>query len=151
LAYLQEEARYARGTVWLETVAADARYATRQFARRPLTTAAMLLVLTLGLAISTLLFTFVHAYATLPPAGMTAAPDLVRIRGTRDAGVFGRAVRTFGEAELRAYTSLGHVFREVAGWTEAAVPVRRMAGARAEAADATFVTGDYFGVMGVRP
>src|SRR3712207_4456902 len=53
LGYLQEEARYARGAVWVDALAADVRFARRHFARNPWTVATMLGVLVAGLAVST--------------------------------------------------------------------------------------------------
>src|SRR5215216_4051632 len=41
VASLQEEARDARGTGWLDAMLADGRFALRQFARRPGTTLTM--------------------------------------------------------------------------------------------------------------
>jgi len=71
VAYLQEEARDARGAGWVDALAADSRFALRHFARKPGTTLTMLVVLVAGLAISTLLFTYVYAYAKQPPPGVT--------------------------------------------------------------------------------
>lgn len=152
VAFLQEQARDARGWRWLETLAADARFACRHFAKRPVTALVMFVVLVVGMAISTLLFSALHSYATQPPMGIQRADDLVRIRGSRE-GAGGRESREFGEEELDGYRALTNVFVSVAGWTDERMaldagedPARRGLDARV-----TFVTVDYFSVLGARP
>ena len=151
--YLQEEARYARGTIWLDTLLADLRFALRQFARRPVTTIVMFVVLSVGISISTLLFSFVHSYAFRAPPTVEADEDLVRIRGSRAAGAAGRGVRTFMEDEFLAYRSLGDQFESVAGWVDSEVALIEDDDAerRVLAARVTFVTENYFQTLGVRP
>ena len=150
---LQEQARDARGAAWMGALLADWRFAVRHFARRPGVTLAMLVVLVAGMSISTLLFTYVHAYAVRPPPGVALADDLVRIRGSRDAGLGGRGFRTFAEEEFLEYRRLPGVFRAVAGWTDATVTlaVPTDAERRGLEARATFVTENYFSVLAVRP
>ncbi|HEX2188992.1 MAG TPA: ABC transporter permease, partial [Longimicrobiaceae bacterium] len=153
LARLQEEARYARGTEWLDALVADARFALRHFARKPGTTLVMLVVLAVGMSISTLLFAYVHSYATQPPPGVPRADGLVRIRGSQDDGAAGRAVRGFSEEELLAYRKLAGPFASTAGWTDARVALDAGSEVDRRGLDAkvTFVTEDYFPVLGVRP
>ncbi|HUQ81832.1 MAG TPA: ABC transporter permease, partial [Gemmatimonadaceae bacterium] len=154
VAYLQEEARDARGTGWVDGLIADSRFALRQFARKPATTLAMLVVLVAGLSLSTLVFTYIHAYATMPPPGVKLEDDLVRIRGSRTYGVGERGYRTFSEDELREYRKLaGSVFTAVAGWTDASTVLTVGGGADRARLEArtTFVTENYFSVVGVRP
>jgi predicted permease len=151
--WLQEQARDARGTAWLDALLGDVRYALRQYARRPATTLVMFVVLVGGVGITTLLFSLVHAYATQPPPGVVLTDDLVRIRGSESAGRHGRGSRIFSESEFAAYRALTSHFAEVAGWSAASVALD--AGPEAERrgleARATFVTENYFDVLGVRP
>jgi predicted permease len=153
LAWLQEESRYARGTVWLDALFADARFALRQFARTPGTTMAMFVVLSFGMAISTLLFSYSHSYSTRPPKAIERSEDLVRIRGSRRDGVDGRASRSFSQDELFGYQQLTDHFAAVAGWSDAFLPL--VAGdeveGRSQNARVTFVTDDFFSVLGVQP
>jgi predicted permease len=151
--YLQEEARYARGTIWLDALLADVRFALRHFARKPIVTLVMFVVLAVGMSLSTLLFSYVHSYAVQPPPGIPLQDDLVRIRGSLSAGVHGRGSRTFSVAELEEYRSLTSHFDAVAGWTYAEVALDAAAASerRALEARATFVTPNYFAVLGVRP
>lgn len=153
VAYLQEEARYARGTIWLDALLADVRFALRQFARRPVTTIVMFVVLSVGMSISTLLFSYVHAYAVRPPLGVEADDGLVRIRGSRAAGAAGRGVRTFADDEFRAYRSLSDVFESVAGWVDVQVALLAADDVERRVQDArvSFVTENYFSTLGVQP
>lgn len=150
---LQEQGRDARGWRWLEALSADARFARRHFARRPVTTLVMFVVLTVGMAISTLLFSALQSAMTQPPMGIERADDLLRIRGSQDGGAGGREFREFGQEELDGYRALRDVFVAVAGWTDermaldaGADPARRGLDTRV-----TFVTEDYFSVFGARP
>lgn len=147
--YWQEEGRIARGTGWLDALATDSRYALRQFRRRPLTTVTILLVLALGIGLNSILFTAVRSYATQPPAGMTPADDLVRIRGTR-LGAGSREARLFSLAEVEAYTELEQLFSAVAAWTSQPVPAS-LPGLDHTTLSGIFVTDNYFDVLGVRP
>lgn len=151
--YLQEEGRYARGTVWLDAVVADAQFALRHFIRRPLTTLVMFVVLAVGMSISTLLFSYVHSYAVSPPAGVTPTEDVVRIRGSRDAGSYGRVFRTFPEDEFRDYRALTSHFAEVAGWSDAGAALDAGADVELRGLESrvAFVTENYFRVLGVQP
>ena len=151
--YLQEQARDARGWRGLDALTGDLRFALRQFARRPGTTITMFVVLAVGMSISTLLFSYVHSYATLPPAGLAREDGLVRIRGSQDAGAAGRTSRAFSEEEFLEYRKLTDHFRAVAGWSDEMValdagedPERRGLDAKA-----TFVTENFFSVVGIRP
>jgi predicted permease len=151
--YLQEEGRLARGTGALDALVADARFALRQFARRPGTTLTMLGVLAVGLCISTIMFSFVHTYAVQPPAGIARADDLVRIRGSQEGRGSTRVARGFSEDELLEYRRLAGPFAAVAGWTSAMAALDAGADVERRALDVmvTFVTEDYFPMLGVRP
>jgi predicted permease len=153
VAWLQEQARDARSTAWLDALVGDLRYALRQYARRPATTLVMFVVLAAGMSITTLLFSFVHSYATQPPPGVVLTDDLVRIRGSQAAGHYGRGTRIFSEAEFAAYTRLTEHFTAVAGWTAASVVLDAGAAPEQRGLEArvTFVTDNYFQVLDVRP
>lgn len=153
VAYLQEEGRLARGTGWLDALIADSRFALRQFARRPGTTIVMLVVLIVGMSTSTLLFSYVYAYAVQPPPGVALEEDLVRIRGSQSAGAAGRTSRPLSEEEFLEYATLTDHFRAVAGWTDAFVALDAGDDPDLIGLDArvTFATENYFSVLGVRP
>jgi len=149
VAFLQEQARDARGARWLEALGVDARFALRHFARTPGTTLVMFAVLAVGISISALLFSAVHSVALQPPSGVARSDDLVRIRGLQDSD----ASRPFAADEFLAYRALGDHFRAVAGWTWARLPVLLHGDTerRGVAARVVFVTEDYFSVLGLRP
>lgn len=153
LTYLQEEGRLARGTGALDALAGDARFALRQFARRPGTTLIMLGVLAVGLCLSTLMFSIVQGFAVQPPAGIARADDLVRIRGSQQGRASERVAREFSEDELLEYRKLTGPFAAVAGWSTAMAALDAGDNVERRGLDArvTFVTGDYFPVLGVRP
>ena len=56
---------------------ADAKFAVRHMARRPLVTAAMVVVLSLGLGVSTAVFVLFSSISSAPPAGVAARRDAV--------------------------------------------------------------------------
>src|SRR4051812_34938554 len=56
----QEAARDARGAQWLDSLAGDIRFALRHFARRPLATATIIIVLSLGIAVHAVEFTLLR-------------------------------------------------------------------------------------------
>ena len=149
--YLKEEGRRARGTRWLEALAADARFAIRHFRRNPGATLTILVVLAIGMSISTALFSFIRAYAKQPPLGVTESDDLVRIRG-RDLRMDGLRLRRFTMDELEQYQGLTSHFAAVAGHATYGVTLYMEGDAgRSESAKATFVTPNYFDLVGVRP
>ncbi|MEX2582557.1 MAG: ABC transporter permease [Gemmatimonadota bacterium] len=147
--YLQEEGRIARGVVWLDRLQADLRFALRHFIRNPLSTLTIVAVLAIGIAINVVLFTIVYSFTDRPPSGVEASDDLVRIRGSQ-LGLGGRAERAFTMEEVEAYAGLEDHFSAVAAWTSQPVTAE---GPDAEeiTVTATFVTGDYFEVLGAQP
>jgi len=60
VAYLQEESRDARGGRWIESLLADVRFTLRHFARTPLTTITLVLVLSLGIGVNSALFSILQ-------------------------------------------------------------------------------------------
>ena len=149
--FLKTEGREARGTLWLDAILADTRYAFRQYGRKRGTVLMMFCVLVFGMSLSTLLFTGLFAYTKQAPPGVEVN-DLVRIRGIQDAREYGRSGRRFSEAEFRAYTQLPQ-FREVVGHIDN--PVSFVPGVEGEngprQGTVTFVTDNYFRVLNVRP
>ena len=121
--YLREEGRLARGTGGLDAIHADLRYAIRQFGRRRLTTLTMVVVLALGMSISTILFSFLHSHATAPPPGVPATDDMVRIRGIQVTSTWGRGSRPLALEEMEQYMTLTDRFRLIGGWRDEYLPI----------------------------
>jgi predicted permease len=151
--YLKEEGRQARGTRWLDALASDSRFAIRHFRRNPGATLTMLIVLAIGMSFSTALFSLMHAYATQRPPGVTASGDLVRIRGWQQTPGYDRSLlRLLTRAELEEYQGLTSHFEAVAGYATDRVTIGGDGDrGSAESGKATFVTPDYFDLLGVRP
>jgi predicted permease len=152
LAYQHTEARDARGTLWLDDLAGDARFAFRHFARKPGTTVLMLIVLAAGMSVSTLLFSWVHGMAVMPPPAVALQSDLVRIRGT-ETDASGSGVRRFSQSEFDAYRGLTTHFDAVAGWIDdtGVLQVPDDPERIGYDADLVFVTDNYFRTIGVQP
>ncbi|HSR40787.1 MAG TPA: ABC transporter permease, partial [Longimicrobiales bacterium] len=140
----------ARDTRVADALRADARFAFRQYRRRWATTLTMLGILSAGMAIPILLFSFVHSYAVLPPPGIERDDDLVRIRGSQvtSAGLRGRY---FDAEELDAYRGLSEPFRAVAGWATTRAVLEVPGHAETANARAEFVTDGFLPLLGVRP
>jgi predicted permease len=147
--YLQEQSRDARGWQWLDALRSDFRFAIRHFGKRPVTTITMVAVLAVGMAVSTGLFAVVHSQATMPPPGVEPADDLVRIRATVQQD-YGLESRGFTRAEFDQLRSLNE-FESVAAWTYLNLYISAHDGTTLHQVDAvgTFVTPDYFRVLGI--
>src|SRR5687768_12862916 len=151
--YLQEEARDARGSRWVETTLADVRFGLRHFGKTPISTITMIALLALGIGFNGGLFTLLYSIQTMPPHGIEPDESLVRIRGLnfdRDAGrMQGRA---FSYPEYRDYAEQKHLFGAVAAWTSSDIVLNSGTSRETlQSGNATYVTGDYFRVLGVRP
>jgi predicted permease len=139
----------ARGTHGLDTLAGDLRFALRHFVRNPLSTLTMVAVLSIGIAINVVLFTMVHSVTDRPPSAVEASDDLARIRGSqlRDGS---RSERAFSLDEVEGYAGLTSHFAEVAAWTSRPVTAGAP-GVEEFTVTATFVTDEYFPLLGVQP
>lgn len=147
---LQEQARDARGGRWLESVLADFRFALRHFRRTPVATATLVMLLALGIGFNAGLFTVIYSMVTMPPPGIARQASLVRIRGLDHGRGPARTVgREFSYPEFQEYAARTNLFSAVAAWTSADVVLE--AGGRLHSGAATYVTPNYFEVLGVRP
>ena len=145
--FLEEEGRIARGTSGVDALLADVRFAIRHFARHPLSTLTMITVLSVGIAINVVLYTLLHSASDRPPSAVPALADMVRIRGSqlKDGS---RIERSATWEEVEGYASLTSQFSSVAAWTSQ--PVTAAApGIDDATVTATFVTDNYFDVLGV--
>src|SRR5687767_14800727 len=117
VALLQEDARDARGTRWIESCAADVRFALRHFSRTPITAITLVLVLSLGIGVNSVIFSVLQAFIMRAPSGVAADGSLVRVRGTVLARGSGRLrSRDFSGPELNAIAAHTEIFAAVAGW-----------------------------------
>jgi predicted permease len=150
--YHQERARDARGQRWAERTLADVRFGVRHLARTPITALTMVLLLALGIGVNSALFALLHSLATMPSPGVARDEALVRIRGIDRADGPGRVIgREVSYPEFREYAAESSVFDAVAAWTSADVVLGSGGGDDLTSGAATYVTGGYFEVLGVRP
>ena len=146
-----EQVREERGLPWLETLSADTRYAFRHFRRTPLSTATMILVLSLGIGTNVVLFTMMNELATHPPTGIAEDDALVRIRGTmRAQWSRGDQPRLMSWPEVREYAGRDDLFASVAAHAiePATVTIGDGSGI---SASVIFTTANYFTILDTRP
>jgi predicted permease len=151
IAQSKEACREVRGVTMFEHTVQDLRFAARRFARAPIATATMIGIFALGIGFSTALFLFVQSFVNGPVPGIPREESLVRIRGI-DRTRPGRAIgREFSYPEYREYATQRTLFSAVAAWTSSDIvfdPGLREANPQSGAA--TYVTGNYFQVLGIR-
>jgi putative ABC transport system permease protein len=148
----KEACRDVRGVNVIEHTVQDLHFAVRHFARAPIATATMIVIFALGIGFSTALFLFVQSFVNGPVPGIPRQESLVRIRGI-DRARPGRAIgREFSYPEYREYAAQRTLFSAVAAWTSSDivfdVGTRE---ANLQSGAATYVTGNYFQVLGLRP
>ena len=149
---LQEQARDARGSRWIESLVADLKFGVRHFRRIPLSTATMIVLLALGVGVNTGFFTILHSVRTAPPPGVERNARLVRIRGiVSDSELHEIRNRSFSFPEVQQYAEQTEWFSDVAGSTSDGAVLSIDAGETRLAVMANFVTGNFFRVLGVEP
>ena len=148
----QEDARDARRTGWLDSIGADVRFAFRFFARKPLSSATIVLVLAVGIAGYAAVFGLLQSAFLRPPPGVPSNVPLVLLRGmVREREQPRWSPQKFSYPELREMSGLRAVFSAVTGWTESDV-VADMPGVLDHATTrAHFVTDGYFATVGLPP
>jgi putative ABC transport system permease protein len=148
-----ESVREQRGLPWIEALAADLRYALRHFRRTPLSTLTMVLVLSIGIGTSVVLFTVLNSLATLPAPGIARDEALVRIRGTlRINGTAGVQERLLSWPEVREYAGRTDLFTGVAAYADETALVATGDETSAPlAVRLVYTTPNYFGLLGVHP
>jgi putative ABC transport system permease protein len=109
---VKEKCRDARGTRWLEDLLQDTRYALRTFRRKPGFTVIALLILSLGIGATTVMFAVINS-VLLRPLSYPEPDRLVTLRGFTEA---------FGELWGCSNLDFGDVKREsqtlaLAAWT----------------------------------
>jgi predicted permease len=147
---IQEEARDARGTQWIEALAGDIRFAFRYFARHRVTVAIIVAVLALGTGTNTLIFAGFRSAFYRPAPAITYDADQARLWGTERESRQGRwQVREFTYAEVASLAARRDVFADVTGWAFNDVVIGGRDGTEARARNAQFVTSNYFSSLRV--
>ena len=148
----KEACRDARRVNVIDHTVQDLRFAARHFARAPFVTATMIGIFALGIGFSAALFLFVQAFANGAVPGVPRQESLVRIRGI-DRTQPGWAIgREFSYPEYGEHAAQRTLFSDVAAWTSSDIVFD--VGTREpnlQSGAATYVTGHYFQVLGLRP
>lgn len=141
-----EAVRDQRGLPWLETLAADAKYALRALRRAPGFTTVVILTLALGIGANTAIFSLVRG-VLLKPLPHRDGERLVYLQQSME-GAGGTSIG-FSVPEVRDLRSAApslSAIAELSNWT---VTLRNAEGA--DRVDAGLVTGNWFEVMGLGP
>ena len=142
-----DQIREERRVTAVTDLLADLRFAIRQFGPRPLSSLTMIVVLALGIGFSSSLFVLTSSVESSPPAAVGPDEQRVRIRGVDRGPGPGRAIgREFPYAEYRAYAAASETFESVADVVlDVGQDTRQLISGAA-----TYVTGAYFPVLGIR-
>lgn len=147
---IEEDARDARGARWVESMAADFRFALRYFSRTPLTTATIVFVLALGIGVNSALFSVIQAFTVRPAPAIPKDDAHVRIYGQEQAAKGARwEYRGFTHPELLELQRRTETFSAVAAWHGHDVIMERADDGGARRLGAEFVTPNYWSVLGV--
>jgi predicted permease len=149
----QENARDTRPGHWIDSLRGDIRFAFRFFARKPLSSATIVLALAFGIGGYAAVFGLVQS-AIMRPLSPAISPDvpLVLVNGTvRDKEQPRASPMLFSYTALREMSNLRTIFSAVTGWTESNVVVDVPGALDRAATRAHFVADGYFPVMGLRP
>jgi predicted permease len=140
-----EAVRDQRGLPWLESIAADIRYALRALRHNPAFTAVVVITLALGIGANTAIFSVVRA-VLLKPLPHRDGDRLVYLRHSMDGP--GGANLAFSVPEVN---DLRDGARSLAGIAEFSSWTVTLQGDDAVRIDVGLVTGNYFEVMGLSP
>ena len=148
----QEDARDTRPVRWLDSIGADVRFAGRFFARKPLSSATIVLVLAFGIAGYSALFGIFQSAVLRPPPGVPADVPLVLLRAKwREQDRPKWSPMRFAYPALQEVRDQRAIFEGVAAWTENDLPVSAPGAIDRAWTRVHFVTDGYFSIIGVRP
>jgi hypothetical protein len=147
---IEEEGRDARGTRFVEGLVADTRFAFRYFARKPLTTATIILVLALGIGVNSALFSFIQSLTVRPAPAVPKDVAHVRIYPLEQPAKAARwQLRDLTYPELVALEARKETFSGVAAWNQQEVIVGRDSMSARRGIAGEFVTPGYWRALGV--
>lgn len=128
----------------------DVVFAWRQLARSPLRTVTAVVTLAVGQGLTGTAISTVRSLQTLPAPGIPRNPRLVRIRGVNETDDGQRYGRLLSMPEVSALAGQRDVLAGVAAWTAETVPVGIGVTTPAPVVGISYVTDDFFPVLGVR-
>ena len=148
----EEHARDARGTAWIDALWGDVRFAFRTFARKPLASTTIVLVLAIGIGGHAFQFSVLTAIMTRTAPGVPRDLPLVRVRAMERAKTSPEWWPLgFSYPAIRGLAALRGTFAHVAAWTNTDVVVSTKNKTDGVTTDASFVTDDYFRILGIQP
>src|ERR1041384_4298287 len=112
----QDAGRDAIRMAWVDSFRADVRFALRYFARKPLSSATIILVLALGIGGNAFQLSMLLSLTSRLPAGLPEDLPLVRLRGmyrAKDAPNW--RDRTLWYSEIREIAEIPNTFDAIAG------------------------------------
>jgi predicted permease len=141
---VKEKCRDARGTRWLEDFLQDTRYALRTFRRKPGFTIIALLILSLGIGATTVMFAVINS-VLLRPLSYPEPDKLVTVRGFTE---------TFGEFWGLSNLEFVDVKREsqtlsLAAWTYAGGTISQPG--EPEYVNGRDISAELFSTLGISP
>src|SRR5258708_5667315 len=122
----------------------DLRYTIRMFARNPGFTAVVLITLSLGIAANTAVFSVVSAILLRPLPGIRDPGALVSLYRIQNGETF----NDMGYPDYRDYRDRNQCFAGLAAHSAVAL---NFSYGTSERLIGDLVTGNYFGLLGVRP
>jgi putative ABC transport system permease protein len=143
---VREATREMWGWRWVERLAQDAKFALLIFAKTPVVTAAALLSLALGIGANTAIFTLIDA-VILRSLPVQNPQQLVHVM--RKAAWYKQPVSSWTNPIFEQVRAQQDVFSGVIAWSETNFDLS--AGGESSLVNATYVSGDYFSTLGVRP
>ena len=147
----KEACRDVRRVRVIEDTVQDLRVAARRVAHAPIASATMIGIFALGIGFSAALFLLVQAFVNGAVPGIPRQESLVRIRGIDRSRSDWAIGREFSYPEYRELAAQRALFSGVAAWTSSDIVFD--VGAREpnpQSGAATYVTGNYFQVLGLR-
>jgi predicted permease len=141
-----EEVRAQRGLPWIESIAADVRYALRTLRRSPAFTIVVVITLGLGIGANTAIFSAVRG-VLLKSLPHRDGGRLVYLRHSMDGP--GGENLAFSVPEVRDFRNGAPSLGRIAEYSQWSLTLQGDEGA--VRLDAGLVTGNYFDVMGLSP
>jgi putative ABC transport system permease protein len=144
---VKEECRDAWGVRFIDTLLQDIRYGARQLRRNPGFTAVAVIMLGLGIGVTTTIFTAANDFL-LRPLPFDNSDRLVMVKrymekvpqsGANDPATF------------KFWREQNHVFEEMAAWNGITTQFNLRGVEGPERVPALQVTGEFFRVLGVKP
>jgi putative ABC transport system permease protein len=142
---VKEQVREKRIGNWLHSVISDYRYALRQFRRSPGFTVVAVLTLALGIGANTAIFSLIDA-VMLRMLPVRHPEELVLVA---DLHTEPNGFQPLPDALWKSFRDRQNLFSGTFAWASREFDLAQ--GGEAQNVDGLFVSGDYFGTLGLRP